>query len=146
MEISQLNGNTLVDATFYEYVHTVGAVIFSFNDSFSPSALWGGSWSRVTNRFLIGSGGTYSSGVAGGETSVTLTTDQMPNHQHQVIDGDTGVVIGLGMGAQVDGIKIGSWNTTNNVGKLTFTTHVGGNQPHNNMPPYIGCNIWRKIA
>ena len=26
MEISQLNGNTLVDATFYEYVHTVGAV------------------------------------------------------------------------------------------------------------------------
>ena len=40
MEISQLNGNTLVDATFYEYVHTVGAVIFSFNDSFSPSALW----------------------------------------------------------------------------------------------------------
>ena len=38
MEISQLNGNTLVDATFYEYVNTVGAVIFSFNDSFSPSA------------------------------------------------------------------------------------------------------------
>ena len=59
MEISQLNGNTLVDATFYEYVHTVGAVIFTFNDSFSPSALWGGSWSRVTNRFLIGSGGSY---------------------------------------------------------------------------------------
>ena len=146
MEISQLNGNTLVDATFYEYVHTVGAVIFSFNDSFSPSALWGGSWSRVTDRFLIGSGGTYSSGVAGGETSVTLTTDQMPNHQHQVIDGDTGVVIGLGTGAQVDGITIGSWNTTNNVGKLTFTKHVGGNQPHNNMPPYIGCNIWQKIA
>ena len=138
MEISQLNGNTLVDATFYEYVHTVGAVIFSFNDSFSPSALWGGSWSRVTDRFLIGSGGTYSTGVTGGETSVTLTVDQMPSHRHNFEtamqswghlrqDGDMQIWI-LG---------------TENQQQLTYT---GGNQPHNNMPPYIGCNIWRKIA
>ena len=146
MEISQLNGNTLVDATFYEYVHTVGAVIFSFNDSFSPSALWGGSWSRVTDRFLIGSGGTYSSGVAGGETSVTLTTDQMPNHEHGVIDGDTRTTVGFSFGAGVPGVEIQSWSNVDNVGKVIITETKGGNQPHNNMPPYIGCNIWRKIA
>ena len=137
MEISQLNGNTLVDATFYEYVHTVGAVIFTFNDSFSPSALWGGSWSRVTNRFLIGSGGTYSTGVTGGEANVTLTVDQMPSHTH-VVRGGLNCVKGS------DTRELGDSTTPNRNDVQTEST--GGNQPHNNMPPYIGCNIWRKIA
>ena len=66
MEISQLNGNTLVDATFYEYVHTVGAVIFSFNDEFSPADLWGGSWEKIIDRFLVGAGGDYALGSSGG--------------------------------------------------------------------------------
>ena len=140
MEISQLNGNTLVDATFYEYVHTVGAVIFSFNDSFSPSALWGGSWSRVTDRFLIGSGGTYSSGVAGGETSVTLTVEQIPSHYHALSNANSNFNPSYGFGflASVDGgEKRAIYDPTAN---------TGGGQAHNNMPPYIGCNIWRKIA
>ena len=140
MEISQLNGNTLVDATFYEYVHTVGAVIFSFNDSFSPSALWGGSWSRVTNRFLIGSGGTYSTGVTGGEANVTLTTDEIPSHSHPLVNANSNFNPSYGFGylASVDGgDKRQIYNPTAN---------TGGGQAHNNMPPYIGCNIWRKIA
>ena len=145
MEISQLNGNTLVDATFYEYVHTVGAVIFSFNDSFSPSALWGGSWSRVTNRFLIGSGGTYSTGVTGGETSVTLTVDQMPIHDHGVIDGDTRVTVGFSFGAGIPGVEIQSWSNVDNVGKVIFTDAKGGNQSHNNMPPYRVAYIWYRV-
>lgn len=144
--ISQINGNDLADSAFHEYINTVGAVIFSFNDSFSPSALWGGSWSRVTNRFLIGSGGSYSTGGTGGETSVTLTTDQMPNHDHGVIDGDTRVTVGFSFGAGIPGVEIKSWSNVDNVGKVILTDAKGGNQSHNNMPPYIGCNIWRKIA
>ena len=45
MEISQLNGNTLVDATFYEYVHTVGAVKQIF-DRFRRNILNGRDWRR----------------------------------------------------------------------------------------------------
>lgn len=138
MEISQLNGNTLVDATFYEYVHTVGAVIFTFNDSFSPSALWGGSWSRVTNRFLIGSGGTYSTGVTGGEANVTLTENQMPSHRHNFVT----AMQSWGHLRQDGDQQIWIIGTENQQG----LTYAGNNQPHNNMPPYIGCNIWRKIA
>ncbi len=146
MQISQLNGNTLVDATFHEYINTVGAVIFSFDNGFSPSALWGGSWSRVTNRFLIGSGGTYSTGVTGGETNVTITVNQMPNHSHGVIDGDTEETVGFNFGANVPGVQILNWSNVDNVGKVIRTDYTGGGQAHNNMPPYIGCNIWRKIA
>ena len=136
MKISQLNGNTLVDATFHEYINTVGAVIFSFDNGFSPSALWGGSWSRITNRFLIGSGGTYTTGATGGEANVTLTVDQMPNHVHDLR-------IGWGSGGGVSWGKL----TDNNGNSPSWSMGgTGGNQPHNNMPPYIGCNIWRKIA
>ena len=157
MEISQLNGNTLVDPTFYEYVHTVGAVIFSFNDSFSPSALWGGSWSRVTNRFLIGSGGTYSTGVTGGETSVTLTVDQMPNHNHtrQDLVYDQSYSESQLLSARTVYWTFGSQcniaydqQTMEHVAMFNggSTGYAGNGASHNNMPPYIGCNIWRKIA
>ena len=125
MEISQLNGNTLVDATFYEYVHTVGAVIFSFNDSFSPSALWGGGWSRITNRFLIGSGGSYSTGGTGGSADAVVV-----EHDHSM------TFYGGGSNA-IGGIATSEGNGVNSAGE---------NGAGKNMPPYIGCNIWRKIA
>ena len=136
--ITQINGEDLAGKEFYEYVHTVGAVIFSFNDSFSPSALWGGSWSRVTNRFLIGSGGTYSTGVTGGEANVTLTENQMPSHRHNF----TTAMQSWGHLRQDGDQQIWILGTENQQG----LTYAGNNQPHNNMPPYIGCNIWRKIA
>ena len=66
MEISQINGNNVADSAFRAYVNTVGAVLFSFNDDFSPSALFGGSWEKVTDRFLIGAGGSYTLGSTGG--------------------------------------------------------------------------------
>ena len=140
MEISQLNGNTLVDATFHEYINTVGAVIFSFDNSFSPSALWGGSWSRVTNRFLIGSGGTYATGGTGGETSVTLTVDQMPSHTHGEL-----VTASSPTGGWYSRVVADAGQNEPTV-EICQTAQTGGGQAHNNMPPYIGCNIWRKIA
>lgn len=148
MEISQLNGNTLVDATFYEYVHTVGAVIFTFNDSFSPSALWGGSWSRVTNRFLIGSGGSYSTGGTGGEAT----------HGHEA-EGYTKFMVNPNDRMSVaivkrQGVLWAATYTNDNTGwhsvsNWTYDNYIPTDvdvDSANNMPPYIGCNIWRKIA
>lgn len=147
MEISQLNGNTLVDATFYEYVHTVGAVIFSFNDSFSPSALWGGSWEKVTDRFLVGAGGSYPLGSTGGEAThahglsdgyaciylnkdrITCRATNSPNWFATITTSD-GLIktYGVGWGVQ----------TASALGGTTEQAQI--------LPPYIACNIWRKVA
>ena len=146
--ITQINGKDLAGKEFYDYVRTEGAVLFSFNPDFSPAARYGGSWERITDRFLIGAGGSYAPGSTGGEANVTLTEEQTPPHRHDVIDGDTGVLIGLNTGVGVDGITISpsSWNNTNNVGKPLFTTFTGGGQAHNNLPPYLAANIWRRVA
>ena len=141
--VNQHNGNIFGHTATGKY--DVGDYYIS-NSSTSPAAKYGGSWTQLQGRFILGAGSGYTQGSTGGESEVAITYNQMPSHQHQVIDGDTGVLIGLGTGAQVDGITIGSWNTTNNVGKLTFTTHVGGNQAHNNMPPYRVAYIWYRVS
>ncbi|MBO5045660.1 MAG: hypothetical protein J6C93_02180 [Clostridia bacterium] len=50
--------------------YPVGSIYLSVNST-SPSQLFGGVWERLTNRFLIGAGGSYSAGTVGGNTSVS---------------------------------------------------------------------------
>lgn len=141
MEISQINGNNVADSAFRAYVNTVGAVLFSFNDDFSPSALFGGSWEKVTDRFLIGAGGSYTLGSTGGEANVTLTVNQIPAHSHETkyYNDETTPPPGS------DWVPAAHRNTgVNVVGGDTYDT--GGGQAHNNMPPYIAVNIWRRVA
>ena len=145
--ISQINGNDLADSAFRAYVNTVGAVLFSFNDDFSPSALYGGSWEQITDRFLIGAGGSYPLGSTGGEASVTLTVEQMPSHSH-IRDIENNILT-----PNPPATGVGAWSPcTLNLGIVTNDNHqvetrnTGGGQAHNNLPPYIACNIWRKVA
>ena len=70
----------------------VGHIYMSV-DSTSPQTLFGGSWSQLTNRFLVGAGSSYNVEATGGATSTsytpsgavgghTLTTDEIPAHTH----------------------------------------------------------------
>lgn len=138
--ITQINGEDLAGKEFYEYVRTEGAVLFSFNPDFSPAALYGGSWEKITGRFLIGAGGSYALGSTGGQESVALTVAEMPYHSHNFS------ILGSGDRGSAEGNVTyeETWNHFQEFGYVT--AGAGGNQPHNNMPPYIGCNIWRKIA
>lgn len=145
--ISQINGNEVAGKEFYDYVRTVGAVLFSFNPDFSPAALYGGSWEQITDRFLIGAGGSYALDSTGGEANVTLTVEQMPSHSH-IRDIENNILT-----PNPPTTGIGAWspcsvNTGNvtNVNDQAETRNTGGGQAHNNLPPYIACNIWRKVA
>ena len=61
--------------------------IYQTTSSTNPQTLFGGSWSRITDRFLIGCGNTYSNGGMGGKTTHTLTINEMPEHNHKVYGG-----------------------------------------------------------
>lgn len=145
--ITQINGNGLADSAFRVYVNTVGAGLLSFNDDFSPSALFGGSWERITDRFLIGAGGSYALGSTGGEANVTLTVEQMPSHSH-IRDIENNILT-----PNPPATGMGAWSPcTLNLGNVANDNHqvetrnTGGGQAHNNIPPYIAVNIWRKVA
>jgi microcystin-dependent protein len=98
----------------------------------------------------------YGLGAMGGESNVQLTTAQMPSHKHELsldytenANGDpTGGTDSFGAkpGGTIVGVApAGGFVMGTRVGTLQIV-QTGGNQAHNNMPPYLAVNIWKRTA
>jgi hypothetical protein len=118
-------------------IYPIGSIYMSV-ESTSPASLFGGTWEQLKDKFLLGAGDSYTLGSTGGEAEHTLTVDEMPSHGHTVptyaAEGNNGT--GWSLRAQYindPNQKLGSHAT-------------GGNQPHNNMPPYLAVNMWKRVA
>lgn len=74
-----------------EMVYPVGSIYLSVLNT-NPSNVFGGTWERLKDRFLLGAGDNYTAGATGGEASHTLTEAEMPNHSHSIpsLSGSTG--------------------------------------------------------
>lgn len=120
----------------------VGQIIMSTTLSTEASviAIYGGSqWQQISGRFILGAGTldsnhTYEVEATGGEAEHKLTISEMPSHSHQYIgyrwaEGPDLVTSG-------NNIKYGTHDSSS----------TGGNQSHNNMPPYFAAYIWVRIA
>ena len=83
-------------------------------------------------------------GETGGEQSVTLLQTEMPAHTHGVQCSPTGGIVspsgntwGGGLKGHPPAYSLSAPQT--NVQMNPFALSIaGGNQPHNNMPPYLG--------
>ena len=118
-------------------IYPVGAIYMSTNST-SPASLFGGTWEQLKDRFLLGAGNTYGAGTTGGEATHTLTEAEMPNHYHQQYVGALDGSWGVRSDYQADGNFAGF--------PQGMTGSVGGNQPHNNMPPYLAVYMWKRVA
>ena len=76
-----MNNNEIRNAKIVDLVYPVGSIYMSVNST-SPATLFGGTWSQLKDRFLLGAGNSYSVGDTGGETTVTLSTANLPSHSH----------------------------------------------------------------
>lgn len=118
--------------------YPVGSIYLSFSSSFNPATQWGGTWSKIAEgQCLIQAGNTYTLGSTGGESTHTLTVSEMPNHDH-----------GLNHFRSSQNIQHGSDFTTllTNGINVYNTTTTGGGKAHNNLPPYLAVNIWKRTA
>ena len=112
--------------------------IFIMYSHDSPASLFGGTWTRIENRFLWGCDANGVIGDTGGEYSHTLTIDEMPVHSHPYVNG------------AIYSQSAGGWNAPT-WGPETNTSYIrtgdaGGGAAHNNLPPYIHVSIWRRTA
>ena len=114
--------------------YPVGSIYISVNNT-NPSTLFGGTWVQLKDRFLLGAGDTYSNGATGGEAEHTLTIDEMPSHSHSYKIGATN-----SNHSGSDGYHYLAQNNNANTGS------TGGDQPHNNMPPYLVVYMWKRTA
>lgn len=117
--------------------YPVGAIYLSVTDA-NPAALFGGTWERIGGRFLLGADKTYAAGSTGGEAAHQLTTAEMPSHNHALDNYNvTGGATSF-MSVQANDKRGYSGNVN--------TLYTGGNQPHNNMPPYLAVYMWKRTA
>ena len=115
----------------------------------------------LRNRFIVASGGTYSEGATGGAATVTLTTAQMPSHNHTASTGDAGghshttnfssVVTQPGGNETPGGGGRGEYQNIliDPVGDHAHSVGVGNSgsdQPHENLPPYYALAFIMRIA
>lgn len=89
----------------------------------------------LRDRFLVGAGSSYSLGATGGEAKHTLTIAVMPSHNHKVI-GYSEHSPGTGKAGEIGSKSDGSY---------FFTENTGGNQPHENRPPYYALYYIMKL-
>lgn len=116
-------------------VYPVGSIYMSVSST-SPATLFGGTWAALEGRFLIGANSTYTAGSTGGAASVsytpagsnsggsvsshTLTSDQIPSHNHTF----TGSAVTSG------GISVGHTHTTTTGNPSANHSHSGPSHTH----------------
>lgn len=119
--------------------HDVNSIYISM-DATNPSEIFGfGEWQLIAqDRFLLGAGNKYEVGAEGGEETHKLTVAEMPSHSHTYnatawVE-KTGDIIDSGNTEYID----------YEINRQTQAT--GGNNPHNNMPPYLAVYFWLRTA
>lgn len=118
--------------------YPIGSIYLSVNDT-SPASLFGGTWEKIQDRFLLASGSSYSLGATGGEKEHTLTISEMPSHDHRQRFNNT-------YGSEYRGFAASESKYNSNYWLGINTAPTGGGQPHNNMPPYLVVNVWKRIS
>lgn len=145
--IFKIGGNTLtaelLASLTADIMHPVGMYVWLAVET-DPATLWGGTWVRQAEGLtLVSAGGKYPLNSTGGEATHTLTVAEMPSHQHQMVNGNTG------------GYDYSAWTKSSVVlhdaGAIGYagnanTSYVGGNAAHNNMMPYKAAYCWLRTA
>ena len=135
-------------------IYPVGSIYMSVN-AVDPSTLFGGTWEKIKDVFLLASGDDYSIGATGGEASVTLTAAQsgLPSHNHGPSTADASFLITEGDALTRHTVASGS-GAVNMVrspsavlrNSNTSSASQNASQPHENMPPYLAVNVWKRTA
>ena len=124
-----------------EAVYPIGSIYMSVNGT-SPATLFGGTWEAIQGKFLLGAyGNTYKAGSTGGEATHTLTTSEMPSHNHAVYYPNAGADDHSAPGNYPDGPSDSTYYAVG-----SYTSREGGGKAHNNMPPYLAVYIWKRTG
>lgn len=132
-------GSTVDISTIIQTIYPVGSIYISVNNV-NPTILFGGVWEPIEDVFLLACG-KRPAGEIGGEETHQLTVGELPAHTHQYkrhslnredTDPETGQ----------DAYGVSNKTLDERIGTSEMT---GGDQPHNNMPPYLTVYMWKRV-
>lgn len=138
-DIGASSGGGADISTILSKVYPVGSIYMSVNSA-SPATLFGGTWERIKDQFLLAAGDKYAAGKTGGEATHTLTENEIPEHRHSIWFPNAGGEQSAAIGYPEAGSK-NTWYA-----EASKTAGAGGGAAHNNMPPYLTVYVWKRTA
>lgn len=137
--------------------YPIGMIIITVNDT-NPNTYFGGTWELLSEgNFLISAGKgdniKYPVGTTGGEENHTLSLSEIPAHRHEIYDSRAGSITTPATYAFVQASAVGY--TPNDIADQNAIPSSNGNdgagnycqgKAHNNIPPYIACYMWKRVA
>ena len=175
LTVNSITTNSSTDSNFdnnkiRDFIYPIGSIYMSVNNV-NPTTLFGGTWVQMKDKFLLGAGDIYENGNIGGEATHILTTTELPSHSHGIpsLSGSTSnagahnhAVIGTSATNGGSGVFCETWANrsndrngyTSSVGdhshsvttNASTTNNTGSGASHNNMPPYLVVNMWKRTA
>lgn len=161
LDISASDFNKLVENMQYLYTHLgegefnmdkiypIGSIYMTLDPTFKPAEVFGGVWTQLTDRFLVGAGGAYDVETKGGTTS----------HSHEAGDN---MIANIDISTSYNSwvyrsVEVNeNWTTT---GKFTTTDGDVDSQARargvalsgttastTNLPPYLAVCMWKRTA
>lgn len=125
---------------------SIGEIYLTISDE-NPSVKFGGTWEQIKDVFLLSAGDNYVAGSIGGESEHVLTVDEMPSHTHELNRPQWSRYEQTGTDSGVEAYGVTNKTDTNIYNNTTGSIiNTGGNQAHNNMPPYLVVYAWKRIA
>ena len=137
-----------VEKLLLNYCHPVGSLYIS-EKSTDPATIFGGTWERIKDKFILAAGDSYSAGSTGGEASHALTQAELPDFEipyktNYGINNDNYTSTAEGDSApKIQAAHKNAFYST----EVTGNVHLGGSgAAHNNMPPYLTMYAWKRTA
>lgn len=119
--------------------HPVGS-LFVTSQNINPAEEYGGSWTRIKDKFILAAGDSFAAGTTGGAAAVTLAAENMA----------TKIKIPYGVSAAgsrtvISGQQVFLSGTASGYAAFENIDGTAG-QAFNNMPPYTAKYVWERIA
>lgn len=156
--MANLKSISINGKSIFDIIYPVGSIYQTMNSSFNPNTAFGGTWSRIKGRVLVGVDENDSSfkspKLTGGEKAHKLTKDEIARHDHEFLSGSHSIRWGSQAGGNVflSGPPMAAGNTSKNelVTKhdvwIKTDFNATSELAHNNLQPYMTCYIWQRTA
>ena len=125
----------------FNFIYPIGSIYMSVNNV-NPTTLFGGTWEQLKDRFLLGSGDSYTNASVGGNETNT--------HNHYTLQSNDGTALYVSTYANAPRSRVNSRTRAvaancNNITSLTREDSTY-DETINIMPPYLTVNIWKRVA
>lgn len=128
-----------ISSTIFDNIYPVGSIYMSVNNT-NPSNLFGGTWTQLKDRFLLGAGSTYTNGSTGGSATQKLSAANLPSHTHPQYVATDG-------GSTSANLDYNGWVSNGKaVAQGIPTGATGQGTRFDIMPPYLVVYMWQRTG